>query len=51
MNGGSLAACNDPCALAGRHCHLRLICRHCTLNGADLSQPAPLFLSSRRNKD
>ena len=51
MNGGSLAACNDPCALAGRHCHLRLICRHCALDGADRSQPAPLFLSSRQKQE
>jgi len=51
MEGCTLAACNDPCALAGRHCHLRLICRHCGLNGANASNPAPLFLSSRQKKD
>jgi len=50
MEGCTLAACNDPCALAGRHCHLRLICRHCALNGANASNPAPLFLSSRQKK-
>ncbi len=48
MNGGSLAACNDPCALAGRHCHLRLICRHCALNSSGPSQTGLLFASSRR---
>jgi HEAT repeat protein len=49
--GSTLAACNDPCALAGRHCHLRLICRHCALNDANASNPAPLFLSSRQKKE
>jgi len=51
VQGGSLAACNDPRALAGRHCHLRLICRHCELNSREGSQPRPLFGSSRRSEE
>ncbi len=50
-HGGSLAACNDPRAIAGRHCRLRLICRRCELNSADRSYPQALFLSSRQSKD
>lgn len=50
-NGGSLTACNDACALAGRHCHLRLICRQCTLNSDNATNPAPLFASSRQKQE
>ena len=51
VQGGSLAACNDPRAIAGRHCHLRLICRHCELSGSEASQPRPLFGSTRRSEE
>jgi len=48
-SGGSLAACNDPGAIAGRHCHLRLICRQCELSS--LPRTSPLFASSRRSEE
>lgn len=51
VEGSSLAACNDPCAIAGRHCHLRLICRRCTFNGASLTAARPLFASSRQKQE
>ncbi|MBN1918170.1 MAG: hypothetical protein JW889_09690 [Verrucomicrobia bacterium] len=49
--GNSLAACNDPCAIAGRHCHLRLICRRCAFNGASLTAARPLFASTRPKQE
>lgn len=51
VHGGSLAACNDPRAIAGRHCRLRLICRRCELSAANRSHPQALFLSSRQGKE